>query len=125
MNAISTEVSVSVVAGFAGDGRVYRAFNHLLASRPGEMLLVPLGRTVGDLRAVVDACPLPWAEVWAVLDAAPAAPALVPPESLCAEHPRLAMITPYGWVRDALEIGATRLTHASGIRFALAAGRRG
>lgn len=128
MNAIATEVSVSVIAGFAADGRVYRAFGHLLAVGAADLLLVPLGRTTGSLLNVTDHCPLPWAEVWSVLDAAPPGiasvlndppPAVpVPPEAMCADHPRLALITPYGWTLDHMAHRLERLTHVSGIRFA-------
>lgn len=128
MNAIATEVSVSVIAGFAADGRVYRAFDHLLAVGAADLLLVPLGRTTGDLRHVTDGCPLPWPEVWTVIDAdpkdiaatlnAPGTAVPVPPEAMCADHPRLALITPYGWTLDLLAHRMERLTHVSGIRFA-------
>lgn len=128
MNAIATEVSVSVIAGFAADGRVYRAFGHLLAVGAADLLLVPLGRTTGDLRTVTDSCPVPWTEVWSVLDTEPTDVANVlhtpgtavpvPPEAMCTDHPRLALITPYGWMLDHMAHRLERLTHASGIRFA-------
>lgn len=125
MHAVATEVSVSVIAGFSSDGRVYRFHGHLLAAHPGELLLVPLGRSTGDLRAVVDHCPLPWAEVFATLDAPFAAAQPVPPEAMCHDHPRLAHITPYGWITDDIAVGpgrrnVQRLAHPSGILFARA-----
>lgn len=53
---------------FAADGLVYRAFNHLIAARMGALLLVPFHRVQGSFEAVVDGCPVPWEEVYAVLD---------------------------------------------------------
>lgn len=126
MNAVATEVSVSVIAGFSADGRVYRFHGHLLAAMPGELLLVPLGRSTGDLRPVVDHCPLPWVEVFATLDAPPGQTlGPVPPEAMCHDHPRLAQITPYGWMHDTISLSCARpnvrrLSHSSGIIFARA-----
>lgn len=123
MNAPSIELSLSSIAAFSSDGRVFRAFGHLLGAIPGELLLVPIERTTGNLRDVVDGCPWPWEEVWSVLDTPVAAPALMPPEELCQRFPRLAQVTPYGWLRDAISPFAAgvdealRLTHPSGIRF--------
>lgn len=133
MNAPSLELSISVIAAFSADGRVFRSFGHLLGSRPGELLLVPLGHTTGDLRNVVDCCPVPWEEVWAVLDTPVAQPELMPPEEVCQRFPRLAQVSPYGWTVDRIPPGpetdasiypwsfsvkVLRLTHPSGIRFA-------
>lgn len=125
MNASITEVSVSCVAAFSADGRVYRFHGFLLAAKPGELFLVPLGRTSGDLRCVVDCCPVPWHEVWATIDTPPANPVPVLPETLCHDFPRLAQITPYGWLADAIALSSIRpnvqrLLHSSGLVYAKA-----
>ena len=118
------EVSVSAIAAFAADRRVCRAFGHLIAAAPDALLLVPIGWTTGDLRAVVDGCPVPWEEVWAVIDAPPGSVAPVQPDNLCRDMPALARITPYGWISDVIppfaagRPAALRLTHATGIRYA-------
>jgi hypothetical protein len=122
MNAITTEVSVSAIAAFSADGCVYRAFGYLLASQRGRLLLVPMGRTTGDLRPVTDGCPVPWSEAWAALDSLPQEPIPLSAEAMCDGFPALAMISPYGWISDEISLGAgapdaLRLIHASGIRF--------
>lgn len=53
---------------FAADGQVYRAFDHLIASRMGTLLLVPMHLVYGRCDEVVDGCPVPWEEVHAVLE---------------------------------------------------------
>lgn len=125
VNSISLELSISVIAGFSGDGRVYRAFGHLLALHDGwpAVLLVPLGRSTGDLRHVTDGIPIPWHQAWSVIDTPPAEAQGVPPETMCADAPKLALITPYGWSVDhillpGVEHVVQRLSHVSGIRFA-------
>ncbi len=126
MNAVATEVSVSMIAAFSVDGRVFRFSGFLLGVKPGELLLVPLGRTTGDLRGIVDCCPVPWNDVWATIDTPPQAPATIQPEAMCLDYPRLAQITPYGWVTDAIALSnnptpnVTRLLHVSGLLFARA-----
>lgn len=119
-------IHVRTIAQFAGDGRVWRAFDHLLAAGPGRLLLVPVGLADGSLSAVTDGCPVPWPEVWAVLDAPlrEEAPALAP-ERLAALAPLAAAhLTPYGWVRDVVPAAAavptlTRLISPDGVRLAL------
>jgi hypothetical protein len=53
---------------FATDGMIFRAFGHLLAARMGTLLLIPFNLVVGRCYAVVDGCPVPWEEVFAVLE---------------------------------------------------------
>lgn len=122
MNIITTEVSVSAIAAFSADGHVYRAYGHLLATRPGELLLVPMGRTTGDLRQVTDGCPVPWLEAWAALDVLPRDRRAVDCDAMCSEHPMLATLSPYGWMADEFALAgdhpnALRLVHVSGICF--------
>lgn len=122
MNAIALEVPISALLPFSGDARLFRAFGHLLAARHGELLAVPLGRTTGDLRGVVDGCPVPWGEVFAALDHPGVDPHPVPADQLCVDHPRLALLTPYGWSLDRFQLPGSqteisRLQHPAGIRF--------
>ena len=118
-------IHTTTVSRFAGDGRVWRAFDHLLAAGPGRLLLVPVGLADGDMTGVVDGCPVPWPEVWALLDAPPAAPAPVPERALARMWPDLALqLTPFGWERDVVPAGATvptmtRLVGPDGVRAAL------
>lgn len=60
---------ISTLAPFSADGRIYRAFGHLIAARNGTVLLAPIHAVQGRLTEVVDGCPVPWEEVDAVLGA--------------------------------------------------------
>ena len=118
-------IHVPTVSRFAADGRVWRSFDHLMAAGPGRLLLVPVGLADGDMTRVTDGCPVPWPEVWAVLDAPQTRPCAVPPDRLAALVPLAAAhLAPYGWVRDVVPAGATvptitRLTAPDGVRLAL------
>jgi len=61
-------VDIDILRGFSADGRLYRAFDHLIAARHGSLLMVPLIVLQGRFDGVVDGCPVPWEEVCAVLD---------------------------------------------------------
>lgn len=118
-------IRVETVARFAGDGRVWRAFDHLLAAGPGRLLLVPVGLADGDLTGVIDGCPVPWGEVWAVVDVPLAAPQPLSPARLAALAPQAATwLPPHGWVRDVVPARErvptlTRLTAPDGVRLAM------
>lgn len=56
---------------FSVDGNVYRAFDHLIAARMGMLLLVPQHLAVGSRDAVMDGCPVPHEEIFAVLEYPP------------------------------------------------------
>ncbi len=73
MNDSLTELSLSAIAAFSASVRLHRAFGHLVAAAAGSLLCVPLPLAAGDLRAVVDGCPVPWEEVWALLSGRPEA----------------------------------------------------
>lgn len=117
-------IRIETVARFAVDGRVWRAFDHLLVAWPGGLLLVPVGLADGDLTRVIDGCPVPWGEVWAVVDAPLAAAAQLSPETLARLAPvAAAHLAPYGWVRDVVPAREkvptlTRLTAPDGVRLA-------
>lgn len=53
-----------------GGGRLYWAFQHLIAARPGSVLLLPDRKAVGPLAAARQACPVPYDQVLAALDPA-------------------------------------------------------
>lgn len=118
-------INVATVARFSIDGRVWRAFDHLLATGPGRLLLVPVGLADGDLTGVTDGCPVPWPEVWAVLDAPTTQAQPVTPEALAKMVPLVAAwLAPFGWARDVVPARATvptmtRLTAPDGVRLAL------
>lgn len=123
-----TAVHVTTIGRFAADGRVWRAFDHLLALGRGSLLLVPVGLGDGDLRRVTDGCPVPWPEVWAVLDVPLGDGRVVSPSRLAELSPLAAAhLAPYGWVRDVVPAQGTvptmmRLTSPEGVRMALLGG---
>lgn len=120
-----TEVPLAAVAAFAADGRVWRAYGHLIAAGAGTLLAVPLTAVGGDLRGVVDGCPVPWEEVLALLDAPVRdAQPVLPDSTLFGKAPAVLAITPFDWISDVISpfhggrTSAVRLIHASGIRYA-------
>lgn len=121
-------IHIHTITAFAHDRRVWRAFDHLLAAGRGRLLLVPVGLADGILTGVVDGCPVPWEEVWAVLDAAPQSPAPMSPDRLARVAPQVATrFSPFGWVRDVVAARATvptltRLTGPDGVRYAMLGG---
>lgn len=118
-------VPVNAVVKFAADGRVWRAFDHLLAAGPGRLALFPVGLCDGDLTRVVDGCPVPWPEVWAAIDAPRGAHVrALTPDALAQVAPMAAaLLPPHGWVQDAVPALATvptmrRLVAPCGVRLA-------
>lgn len=59
---------IDLLRTFSADGNIYRAFGHLVSSRMGTLLLVPFHLVIGRCDDVVDGCPVPWEEVFAVLE---------------------------------------------------------
>lgn len=118
------EFPLRAIAGLSEDGTVYRAFNYLVAYRHGELLLVPVAMGGGDLRRVVDRCPIPWEEVCAVLDSPPEDPTPLSPEVFARNLPAVAAWRAEGWTIDHIALGASprrvlkRYVHFSGVRFA-------
>lgn len=115
---------VALAAAFSFDRRVYRAFGHLLAAGDGTLLIVPMAIANGDLRGVVDHCPVPWPEAWAVMDTEVERSIPMSPEVMRTEHPALAEWSDTGWGLDFITLGNSprpkipRLCHESGVRFA-------
>ena len=60
--------SVERLQLFATDGQLYRAFGYLVASKTGTLLLVPFHLVIGRCDEVLDGCPVPWEDVFAVLE---------------------------------------------------------
>lgn len=48
---------------------LYRAYDHLIATRLGMTLMVPVAAISGRLVPILDRCPVPWLEATAILDA--------------------------------------------------------
>jgi hypothetical protein len=122
---LDLQVSLTDIAAFAGDGQIYRAYAHALAVAKGMVLLVPIELVSGDLTDLVDAIPVSWEEIIAILETPDQSPR--PLE----EHIRdilgrpLRAIAPTHWDVDHLDNGMafraeiTRLSHPSGIRLAV------
>lgn len=127
---IATGVRVEAVARFAGDGRVWRSFDHLVAYSGSALLLVPVGLARGNLMGVVDGLPVPWEEVVAVLSAEGAEARGLTVEALVGLNPLLAVVfTPEGWVVDRVPPGPkvptlTRAIGPDGVRWAKARAHR-
>lgn len=120
----ATEMHILTIGSFASGGRVCRAFGHLLAASDGALLCVPMVVAAGDLRAVLDGCPVPWEEAWAVLDLPTSGAQALAPAEVARRWPRLAAWRAEGWVLDRVppflegrRVG-WRLSHPSGVRFA-------
>ena len=117
------QVPMATVARFAPDGRVWRAFDHLLAVGPGSLALFPVGLMDGDMTRVIDGSPVPWLEAWTAIDAPRGAHVrALTPEGLALESPMAAaLLPPYGWVADVVTAGETvptlrRLVAPCGVR---------
>lgn len=118
---------ISALAPFSADGTIYRAFDHLIASRMGTVLLAPIHAVQGDLTQVVDGCPVPWEEVGAVLDAnfeKGRAFSLVDGYGYGPAIRQMARIDEAGWEIKPLHLRQRAGTvwafrHASGLRYAV------
>lgn len=118
-------VPLPLLAAVSGDGRVWRAFDHLIAAGAGRLLCVPLHLARGELTGVVDGCPVPWEEALVVIDAPFAAHPLAP---ACPADPpllqALRLAVPWGWGQDWIRFGrgtspVRRIGHESGLRYAV------
>jgi len=123
-------ITAERLAAFSADGRLYRAFDHVVAALHGCVLLVPMYLVRGDLSAVVDGCPVPWEEVDDVLRREPGATHAFDfaAEPYSALIQGVADLVPSGWSLDFVNINrsshhAWRLMHWSGLRFACTADR--
>ncbi|MBW7903816.1 MAG: hypothetical protein H3C26_20295 [Rhodocyclaceae bacterium] len=110
---------LETLLGFSHDGRAFRSFDHLIFAGAGSLLLAPAWSVSGDLRQVVDGCPVPWEEVFDVLDAPPHGV-----EVLAQEVPAaLRALAADGWQAQVFRMSrrqrsTRRFVHQSGIRYA-------
>lgn len=68
--------AADILQRYSHDGLVYRAFDHAVIAATGMVVAVPLVQTTGVLKHLIDRCPVPWPELWAVLDAEPVGQAM-------------------------------------------------
>lgn len=62
-------IHTTTLVALSHDGRIYRAFGHLLVAHTGALVAVPLAHVDGWLADVVDGCPVPWLEALLVTEA--------------------------------------------------------
>lgn len=113
-------IPLETLAAFAQDGQAFRSFNHLIFARLGALLLVPVWVAVGDLRQVFDGCPVPWEEVFDVLDAPAAGVSVGDPEVVPSP---LRLLAGDDWQLQTFRLArrmktTRRFVHSSGMRFA-------
>jgi hypothetical protein len=117
---------------FATDGAVFRAFDHLIAARMGTLLLVPMHLVTGRCDAVVDGCPVPWEEVYSILEYPPINPFTNPSKwsGMASRADQLQQLQYLGVDPDACEMDhitpmvngretVLRLIHPCGLRYAV------
>ncbi len=114
---------------FSADRQVYRAFGHLIAARMGTLLLVPDRLVVGELNgAVLEGCPVPHEEVYAVLEYPTAKP--LDPETQIGTNDHVHQLEYLGLDPADCDIDAIapmvrgrekvlRLVHPCGVRYAV------
>ena len=125
---MTPSIHISLLPSFSTDGQVYRAFGHLVVSRMGTLLLVPLHLVSGRCDEVVDGCPVNWEEVFAVLEYPATHPLTRPDEWRGTSNPLREMsrlgIDPSLCVLDHIAPMANgretvlRLVHPCGVRYA-------
>jgi hypothetical protein len=106
-----------------GSGRLFWAFQHLIAARPGSVLLLPDRKALGALAAAQEACPVPYEQVLAALDPALAWRPVVGIDAAAFSGflEAHAMAGPGPWDAARLEqLPAFVLRHVGGLRLAIA-----
>ncbi|WP_024303354.1 hypothetical protein [Pseudogulbenkiania sp. MAI-1] len=107
---------------FSSDRRVYRSFGHAIVAEPGLVAVAPLSALDGSLRGMVDGCPVPWHEAWAVIDTPTAAAVDLASHDFAPVVGRLADMAGAGWSLGVMhELQAVLFGHESGIKVAIAA----
>lgn len=113
------------MAPFSGDGRLYLAFDHLIAAKAERLLLVPMWLTAGDLRRAVPGCPCPWEDVLAILQEAPEAVRPLRPAQVLEDQRTapLVSLADWGWRLERFTLPGgvkplRRVVHESGVCFA-------
>ncbi|MFT3964091.1 hypothetical protein [Propionivibrio sp.] len=118
-------IPLEIVAPLSRGRIVYRAFDHLIAPFAGGLLFIPVAQVLCNLNEVIDRCPLPWDEIWAVLDTPVEDAREILEEGLHARWPQLAALFPRDWSLDFIGLGNSqgqrktieRLSHPSGVRY--------
>ena len=124
MNAGVCVIPLLLIGALAVDGRVWRAFDHLIVQFGGGVVLVPVGLVEGDLTGVIDRCPVPWEEVWTVLDVPPGCVRQVSERTMYERYAGLVKLGgAVGWVWEDLSPAGRvptirRLMAPNGVRFA-------
>lgn len=123
-------VNFDALQRFSADGKLYRAYDHLIAATHGMLLMAPLIVVQGRFTDVVDGCPVPWEEVFAVIDAE-SMPFIMDLALMPQINFELDRLNPLGlnrsqWVFDFIGTyddtrrNVLRFKHASGVRCAIA-----
>lgn len=63
-------ITIEAIHRLTDNAPLHRAFNHLIAAGPGWLLAVPLKLLRGQIKGVVDGCPVPHDELLALIDSA-------------------------------------------------------
>ncbi|EEG08195.1 hypothetical protein [Pseudogulbenkiania ferrooxidans] len=108
---------------FSSDRRVYRSFGHAIVAEPGLVAVAPLSSLDGSLQGMVDGCPVPWTEAWAVIDTPTRSEVdLGGIDFAPAAVKRLAEMDRAGWALGVLpELKAVLFGHDCGLKVAIAA----
>lgn len=114
--------AIATLQLYAADGIVYRAFDHAVIAAMGMVVAVPLWQTEGCLKELPDQSPVPWMELWAVLDIEPARQAMFDRDLAVPDIIRaLGLADTVLGVADLPEYRATVFIHPeSGLRLAIA-----
>lgn len=116
------QFSIMTLAKHSKDGRVYRSFDHVIVATCGMVVAVPITQTVGELHSLAPFCPVPWEEMWAILDT-PAEARAAFDLDLFAHIP--AVLVDLGIADDEFlaaalpEFSATVFAHPSGLRLGI------
>jgi len=118
-------IPLSLIASFSRVDVAFRAFDHLIAPGVDGLLFVPIHLVDGDLRQVVDGCPVVWEEAWATIDSPVEEAQDVAATQLAHAWPRLASLFRDNWRVDTIGLGNSRgeqksierLSHPSGVRY--------
>jgi hypothetical protein len=124
-------VDFETLRRFAVGGVLYRAYDHLIAASVGRVLTVPLIVVQGRFMDVIDGCPVPWEEVYSIIEGK-SEPFILELAKMPEVVLWLDSLAPLGldrgqWqfdligVHDDTRRNVLRFTHASGVRFAVAA----
>lgn len=121
---------IDLVRIFSADRQVYRAFGHIVAASAGSLLLIPQHMVDGHgICEVIDKCPVPPEEVYAVLEY-PAGDAVITLSESDESHEAVQLLQCLGIDPNACRLDhispmvngeekVLRLVHPDGIRYAV------